>query len=500
MRRRLLGKLLDQQMLQNPLVRTLLSVVQDSVVYLIGSALLGLGNFVLVPLYTRSLTPSEFAVYSLVDINILFLVATTLMGLSISYLKWFSEIEPSERGHLLGSALGLGASAAIVGSGLLTVALVSPLGEFLLRTPDRDFAWMLLPIVVLENLQTLFLSDLRARRRAAMYSGTAAARLLAIVAASLWLVVLRQQGITGIFGGRLIGDAVGVAVAATVCLRRTKLRFSLPTGFSMIRYGLPLVGCALITLLLDASGRYFLTHYSTLEQVGLYGVAIKIANIFQMMVTRPFGTAWGGIMFQIAKGPHARVIFSKLLAYVWVLALCGALILALFTPTLFGIFATPAYQAATAVFPMLLLVRAINLMEYPTAIGLYLTERTKRLIPIYLAALAINVLLNTVLVQWFGVFGAGLAWLAAWLIIVCTMAWIGQRYYALDYDWKMLLLPTVPWIVLLIGQRTFVQRLLALSWAVPTTLTLAMLLGIGLWLLRDFRRTQKEFALQETSL
>jgi O-antigen/teichoic acid export membrane protein len=268
----------------------------------------------------------------------------------------------------------------------------------------------------------------------------------------------------------------------------------------MIRYGLPLVWCALISMLLDASGRYFLTHYSTLEQVGLYGVAIKIANIFQMMVARPFGVAWGGMMFQIAKWPHARTIYSKLLAYVWVLALCGALTLALFTPVLFALFATPAYAAATAVFPLLLLVRAVNIMEYPTAIGLYLTERTRRFTPIYLAALGINVLLNALLVRVYGLFGAGWAWLIAWLFIVSMMAWIGQRYYALDYDWRMLLLPVLPWIGILTSQHIFVQQLVRLSWTIPAALAMALLLGVGLWLVRDFRQTQKEIALQEARL
>jgi O-antigen/teichoic acid export membrane protein len=428
------------------------------------------------------------------------MVAVTLMGLGLSYLKWFSQTEPSGQGELLGSTLGVGTSAAFVGGCLLTVALVSRLGELLLRTSERDFAWMLLPIVVLENLQTLFLSDLRARRRSAMYSGMAAARLLAVVAASLWLVVLRRQGISGIFGGRLIGDAVGVAVGAAMCLRRTKLRFSLPVGVSMIRYGLPVVASALIALLLDASGRYFLTHLSTLDQVGQYGVAIKIANIFQMMFTRPFGTAWGGMMFQIAQGAHPRTIFSKIIGYVWVLSLVGALVLALFTPALFGFFATPAYRAAATVFPLLLLVRAVNLMEYPTALGLYLTERTERLIPIYLVALVVNVLLNVVLVRLFGMFGAGWAWLIAWLVIVCTMAWIGQRYYSLNYPWKMFFLPTVPWMVILVRQAQFVQQIFDLSWIVQALLAVAVLSGVGLWLFRDFRQTQKEIALQEAGL
>jgi len=492
-------KWIDDKALSNPVTKTVFSLAQDSLVYLIGAAMIGLGSFILVPLYTRRLAPAEFAVYALVDINVLILVTVTQLGLGVSYLKWFSETDASKHGMLLGSMLMTGALTALAGGSLLMIAIASPLGEHWLQTSDRKFAWTLLPIVILENLQGLLLTDLRARRRAGAFSSIAGIRLLAIVGASLWFIVLRGQGIDGIFGGRLIGDIAGILLSSILCLRSIKLRFSSSTALQMIRYGLPLVWCALIAMVLDASGRYFLTHYSTLEQVGFYGIAIKVANVFHMLITRPFGVAWGGLMFQIVKWQNARLIYSKILSYVWVISLSGAFIVALFTPTLFAIFATPAYFPATAVFPLLLLVRAVSTMEYPTAIGIYLSERTKWFTPIYLVGLGVNLLANYVLIPSYGMFGAGWSWLLAWVVIVCLMAWVGERYYSLDYDWKMLILPMVPWAGILLGQYRFAQRMPRLHWPVQITLTFAVLLGVGLLLVNDFRQTQRTIALERAS-
>jgi O-antigen/teichoic acid export membrane protein len=475
-------KWIDDKASSDPVAKTVFSLAQDSLVYLIGAAMIGLGSFILVPLYTRRLAPAEFAVYALVDINVLILVTVTQLGLGVSYLKWFSETDASKRGTLLGSMLMTGALAALAGGSLLTIAIASPLGEHWLQSSDRRFAWTLLPIVILENLQGLLLTDLRARRRAGAFSSIAGVRLLAIVGAILWFIVLRGQGIDGI-----------------LCLRSVKLRFSSSTALQMIRYGLPLVWCALIAMVLDASGRYFLTHYSTLEQVGFYGIAIKVANVFHMLITRPFGVAWGGLMFQIVKWQNARLVYSKILSYVWVISLSGAFILALFTPTLFAIFATPAYLPATAVFPLLLLVRAVSTMEYPTAIGIYLSERTKWFTPIYLVGLGVNLLANYVLIPRYGMFGASWSWLLAWIVIVCLMAWVGERYYSLDYDWKMLILPMVPWAGIFLGQYRFAQRMPRLHWPVQITLTLAVLLGVGLLLVNDFRQTQRKVSLEKAS-
>ena len=54
----------------HPLLATLYPLAKDSMIYLAGAVLLGLGNFVLVPMYTRFLTPSDFGAYALIEISL----------------------------------------------------------------------------------------------------------------------------------------------------------------------------------------------------------------------------------------------------------------------------------------------------------------------------------------------------------------------------------------------------------------------------------------------
>src|SRR4029077_10677355 len=84
-----------------PIGATLVSLLSDSAVYLMGAVLIGLGSIVLVPLYTRTLGPREFGVYALVDITVLLVVTVTTLKMDVSYLKWFADIGPSRHGILL---------------------------------------------------------------------------------------------------------------------------------------------------------------------------------------------------------------------------------------------------------------------------------------------------------------------------------------------------------------------------------------------------------------
>src|SRR5690606_9161966 len=90
-------------------------LARDYIIYFAGAIAIGLGNFILVPLYTRSLTAQGFGVYAIIDVTILLLVLVTQLGFGVSYLKWFANIELSQRGELLGSSLILSISAAFIG-------------------------------------------------------------------------------------------------------------------------------------------------------------------------------------------------------------------------------------------------------------------------------------------------------------------------------------------------------------------------------------------------
>lgn len=480
--------------ISNPLAKSFIALIKDSSIYMLGAAMLGLGNFILVPLYTRYLAPSEFGVYTLVEVGVLAAVLVSQLGLTVSYLKWFADTGLSRRGELLGSTLSISTLMAILSGGGLVLFVTKAQSGLWLQATGKSFAWMLLPIVVLESLQGLLMTDLRARREAVAYSVAMVVRLFAIVGVSLLSVATMHQGVAGIFLGRLVGDGLSVLLLSVFALRSCRFRISRTLASSMIRYGLPLAWAMIISVALDASGRYFLNHYSTLDQVGYYGVAVKISGVFQMLVVQPFGIAWGGLMFQIVQWRYASVIFSKALVYVFVLSLTSALILSIFTPTLFAIFTTPSYAPATAVFPLILLVRATNIMIYPAPVGIYVSGRTGWFVLIYSVGLVLDLILNYLLVPTFGIFGAGWAWLITWGGITGLMVLIGQKYYSLQYNWALLVLPIVLWgVTFTITQLVNMSELSSkLSWLVRILLVAVILLLVGGVLLKDFLITKKQ--------
>jgi O-antigen/teichoic acid export membrane protein len=483
---------LRDRLKREPVAAALVSLANDSAVYLAGGLLIGLGNVILVPLYTRTLTPREFGVYALVDVTVLLAATVSALKMDVSYLKWFADSDPLRQRELLGSTLLAGLTASALCGIVLSLTVASRIGDLWLRTSGRGYAWLLCPIVVLENAQALFLTDLRARRRSASYSFCAILRLVVMVIASYYLLVVRQAGLQGLFLGRLIGDAAGILFLLAVCLRSVLWRFVPSLLFPMLRFGLPLVWSIFAVMLQDASGRYFLSRYGTLEEVGLLGAAIKVGSVFLVLFGQPFGVAWGGMLFQIVKQRESQVIYSKIFGYVYVLALGMALVLTIFAPTLFRIFTAPAYYPAMALLPLVLLVRAMNVIEQPAATGIYLSGRTKIFAAIYTVALGLNLLLLYLLVPRYGAIGVGLAWLIGSACVPLLDLLFGQRLYRLSFSAKLTLFPLLLWVfVLFRPPRGFVGGLLS-HLVTQVALGAVVVLGIAGLLIHDIRGLRRQ--------
>ncbi len=454
---KLISKLrtLHERVEREPIGATLLSLAGDSTVYLAGGILIGLGNIILVPLYTRILSPREFGVYALVDITVLLLVAVSALKLDVSYLKWFADLAPSRRGELLGSTLLTGVGVSLLCGLILSISVAGRLGEFWLHTSAHSYAWLLCPIVILENLQGLLMTDLRAGRRPVPYSMSGLLRLAGIVAASYYFLSIRHMGLHGLFLGRLIGDALAVGYLCAACLRSVVWKIVPSLTVPMIRFGLPLVWSVFALMLQDASGRYFLSRYGTLDEVGLLGAAIKVGAVFQMLVAQPFGVAWGGVLFQIVKKQSAQ------------------------------------YYPAIALLPMILLVRAMNVIEQPASVGIYLAGRTDLLAMSYVAALGINLLLLRLLTPHFGLLGVGYAWFLGSAIVPVLFLVFGQRRYRLSLRPELLLAPIFLWIGAFVLRSQADRLWPSHPFLVQCGVSLTVLFILGFLVSSDFHRLRR---------
>jgi O-antigen/teichoic acid export membrane protein len=434
------------------LLATLYSLAKHSMIYLAGAVLLGLGNFVLVPMYTRFLSPSDFGAYALIEISLLIVVTVTQMGLGTTYLRWYAETEPARRGEILASSVAAGVVAAVFGGAILAAVMRGPLGREWIGGNTRA-VWIFVPLVLFRNAQGIFFSSLQAAQRPVAYVLSAITRLLTLVAAAYWFVVLRGEGVQGVLHCWLLGDGACLLMLLGFCLPGMQLRVRKALLVPMLRYGFPLVWSALMALLLDASGRYFLAQFHSFAEVGRYTVGIKITNILSMGFLQPFGSAWAGAAFPIAHRPNAAITYTKIMGYALLVATLLAGMTILFGPFLVRIFAGRAYEGVEKLLPWLLLPVVFRLLEYWSSLPIYLKYKTQWLGPLATAGTALCIVLNYFLVPRLGALGAAIAWSAGLAASIGLMTALGRRYYPLPFDLRTCAFAAGMWALAAAGSR-----------------------------------------------
>ena len=256
-----------------------------------------------------------------------------------------------------------------------------PLGREWIGGNGRT-AWIFVPLVLFRNIQGIFFSSLQAAQRPVAYVLSAITRLMVLVAAGYWFVALHGEGVRGVLRCWLAGDGACVLILLVFCVPRMQLRVRKELLGPMLRYGFPLVWSALMALLLDASGRYFLARFQSLAEVGRYTVGIKITNILSMGFLQPFGNAWAGAVFPIAHRPNAAITYTKIMGYALLVGTLLSAMTILFGPFLIRIFAGRAYVGVQSLLPWLLLPVVFRLLEYWSSLPIYLKYKTKWLGPL----------------------------------------------------------------------------------------------------------------------
>jgi O-antigen/teichoic acid export membrane protein len=424
---------------------TLKKLRKDTALYLVGAGLLGAGGLLLIPLYTRYLTQTEFGAYALIELSLTIVGAVAQLGFAVSYLKWFADLPSSRHGELLGSGLLVMVTAGVIAGTILSVTVASSSAHGWLHLANRGVPWMLAPLVVAEAVQTLLLSDMRARRAPLKFCAAAAIRLVVMAGLGLWLVGREHLAITGALSARLIGTYAGLLLLMHQTLRR-RLSLSLPLVRNMLAYGWPLVWSSLMAMAFDASGRYYLLRLGGLDQVAIYALALKLSNVLQAFVLMPFGTAWMGLCFAIAHKPNAPATYTRILGYALVILAGMAAMIAIIVPVFLPWIAPSTYNPAAKLAPWLLLPHVLRILEYWACIGIYLTHNTRWMALISTCAAALNLVLCRALVATEGPLGVALAWLVALAAIIVVSGLISQRRYPMPVDWRFVAVAACLWL------------------------------------------------------
>jgi O-antigen/teichoic acid export membrane protein len=454
------------------------------------SAVYGLGGIVsrvlavfLLPLYTRFLDTEDLGAVGLIVALSAVLVTILRAGISSAFFRfYFDSKDPAKRRLVVRTSFWFTMASATAGlaAGLI---LAEPIADLLgLDDPDLVRAgfvgiWALMNY---EQLTSLF----RAEERSTAFVLASLANIAVTVGATILLVVVWEQGALGVIVGNFTGTLVVYLALLAVHREQLGLQFSRPLLREMNRFGIPLVPAALALIAVNFSGRFFLVHFTSLADVGLYEIGVRISSAMVLLLTA-FRMAWPAFAYSIEEDAEAKRTYAFVLTYLVAIASWLALALGLLAPWLVRLLTQPEfYEGEKVVAPL-----AFGGMAYAAyivmAIGVGRAKRTQFNWAITGFAALVNVVLNLILIPAYGIMGAAVATVAAYGVMFLGMTWYAQRVFPVPYQWRRVATAVAAALALLLAGRA----LGGLAAAIVLTLAYPLaLLGLGFFLPEERRR------------
>ncbi len=409
---------------------------RHSVIYGLGGLASRILAVLLLPLYTRYLTTSDYG-----KIETLIALATVLtivlrFGISSAFFRfYFDAADDVGRRIVLRTSFWFTMSMATLGL-VVVVALASPISQLLFGDADatdlvRATGVALWAQMNYEQLTSLF----RVEERSVAFVLASLTNVLLTVGATVLLVVVLDKGPLGVIVGNFTGTLLVYLALLGYRREQVGLQFDRDLLRRMNQFGLPLVPSALLLWVTNFSDRFFLVKLADAAEVGLYSVGVRVASAMVLILTA-FRTAWPAFAYSIKSDDEARQTYAWVLTYLVVLSTWIAVTLALLSPWLVAWLTTTPFESASRVVGPLAFAAVAFGGYIVLAIGIGRARRTQFNWVITGIAAAVNVALNLILIPYYGMMGAAVATVAAYVVMFAGMAWWAQRVFPVPYQWR----------------------------------------------------------------
>ncbi|HVF91837.1 MAG TPA: oligosaccharide flippase family protein [Blastocatellia bacterium] len=403
----------------------------------IGSIVNSAFGVILVPIYIRHLRAGEFGILSLLTVTMSLVVIVLKFGLNHAFFRHYYETEDrAHRRKIVGSTLLF----LVLSSTLFTLLLysVAPQASAAVFGGDRAKAGLMRLVFFISFFEIITLvpdSILRASFKSARYSVLNIVAFVFQLSIITYLVIFVDSNVENVLIGRLAGVIFEAVLFFWAVRRELSASFSLSELKEMLGFGFPLIFGQISFTLFMMIDRFFLERYTNNAEVGVYAMSNTLVNVVAILVTVPFSQVWTVMRFSVMKEEGAEEYYSRILTYIVFVSMFLALGVAAVAGDGLLLFGLKSYYPAAMIIPLLALSAVLDSAARVLNIGITLRKRTIYAPLVILAALAVNVALNFLLVPKYGSLGATIATLLSYVVFCGLRFWASNMFFKVRYEW-----------------------------------------------------------------
>jgi len=410
-------------------------LARHSLIYGVGNVLNRVVALLLLPVYTRFLTPHDYGIKELVGLVtdvIGVLIATAISG--AIYRFYFEYDDDKNRNEVISSAI-----ITIGGFGLLALVFLSfatkTMARYILDSPSLYYFFLIsFASLWFQSLNNIGYNYLRANQQSLKFIKLSFIKLILALLLNIYLVCFVKIGVLGVLISTLISSIIICSVMIIPICRKTGLHFSLIKIKEMLKYGLPMIPSQLGAFMVHLSDRFFIKGYCSIADAGLYSLGYRFGALPSSFISDPFNQTWLPRRFELYKEENSEKIFGQIFTYFLVLMFFAGFVISVLIKDILMIMSNSSFWSAYKIVPVIVLATTIFSFHNHLNMGILISKKTKYLAYINFSNGILILALNFLLIPRYGVFGAAYATLFAFIYKICLTYYFSSRFYKIHFE------------------------------------------------------------------
>ncbi len=395
-------------------------------------------GFLMIPVYTRYLSPANYGVLELLELGMSVISIVVGIGLAnaVARFLFLYDNEIKKKEVISSSLISLSVISLIViwigwtYSGFFSSLLFSDSQyAFFVKLSFIGFAF--------NSLLEVPLVYLRAQERSLFVVIFSLIRLISQLFLNILFLVYMKLGVVGILYSTAITSVAFTIYLLFWAIRQTGLRFNREIQWDMIKFGSPLIFYQASFFVIHFGDRFILRHVADLSEVGIYSLGYKFGMLsIAFLIHQPFWMIWGVRQYKLIEEPNGEKTYGDTFLVFAIVLLCSWLAISLFSQEIVTFVAEKRYLACYRIIPIVALGYVFRAYADFFA-GILLIEKKT----VYLSLLALlgafYCLVNYLILipRWHGM-GAAIATLSTFSFMALINLVISNRIRKIEYHLK----------------------------------------------------------------
>ena len=418
---------------------------KDFIIYGFASILGKLMMVLLMPIYTSILTKEEYGAMALIfscqGIIDLFSNLNLHSGIARDYYE-----NDTNRTKLISS--GFYAILAIS----LSVVFVTLMGckENIISYIGLRPSFILpLKIMVITTpflcLTTYFSILTRFKKKPISFSLITSIALIVQLSISIAGVVYLRAGIISVFLGHLISSIITALLFGYINREYLALAFEKKYVKKALLFSLPTLPAILAGWLDTSVGQILIGKYVSVEELGVYSIAISLASIFTLISTA-FHNVWSPFLYENYKKETFQNDLNKLFSIITCGLTCITIVISMFSKEIILLLSNEGYLNASIYFPLLCIPMCLYLMFPFVSSGVSISRDTKYIGISYVLGSVSNLLILLILIRRLGVIAVPICLSVSRIVTYFTLYYVSKikiGYYLNNYYILLLIISAI---------------------------------------------------------